>query len=652
MSSTAGTARASSGPPVAEPPSPAALIARGLDAHRAGDLAGAALAYRAALALAPAHFDALHLLGALELAARRPLRAIELLERAVALDGQVPLARFNFGLALAADGRHRDALAQFERAVALEPGLPEAWNSRGNALLALGEPEAARASYARALELRPDYPAALMNLATRLQRRGELGEALPIFERAAALAPGPFALAKRVDAAHHACAWDGIARLERELVSSQSETEAAEPFVFLRASADPLEQQRRARAWARQFAGLPALGRDPPRRAGGGRWRIAYCSCDFFTHATAQLLAAVLEAHDRDRFELIAVDWSRDDGSPLRARTLAAFDSVIAARELNDAAVAARVAAEGVDAAIDLKGYTEGSRPGILARRPASVQLSWLGYPGTLGAPWIDYVVADRIVLPPLLSGSFDERVLYLPECYQPNDRPGALARPDRAAHGLPPDAFVFASFNNSYKLSPAWLDCWLELLRAVPRSVLWLFADNRTAAAALGHAVASRGLAERVVFAPRLPPEAHRRRQACADLVLDVLPCGGHTTTSDALAAGVPVLTCAGSTFAGRVAASILTSAGLPELVADSPAHYQALAAALAREPARLADLRRRIAEARERSPLFDPRRFCRHLEAGLAAAIERARSGAPPRTLEVASGGTVTVLPEPARP
>jgi len=638
---------------MARPEDARALVLAALDRHRRGDLAGAERLYRDALELDPGSFDALHMLGALRLTREDPAEALQLIGRALERSPRVARAHFNLGLALAALGRHAEAVASHDQALECEAGLAEAWNSRGNSLVALERLDEARASYARAVATRPDYSNALVNLATREQRARELAPALGHFRRAYELSPGPFTLAKYVDARHHACDWAGLAGLEQSLrAAPDSARPGPEPFVLLRASADPAEQLRRARQWASQWAGLAPNAAASPLSDRTGKLRIAYLSCDFYSHATSWLLAGVLESHDRERFEIIGVSWGRDDGSALRERVLSQFAPCLDVRGWPDEAVAAKLARLEVDVAIDLKGYTDGSRPGILARRPAPVQLSWLGYPATMGAPWIGYFVADPVALPGLLRPYFDEQVIYLPHSCQPNDRSRCQphAREPRSRHGLPEAGFVFASFNSVYKITPEFFRVWMEILTAVPGSVLWLLADNANAATNLTNEARASGIGpERLVFAPRVPAQQHFRRQGCADLLLDTLPCCAHTTASDALAAGLPVLTCLGSTFAGRVAASVLSAAGLDELVAPDIAAYTALACGLARDPDRLGALRAQVRAAAAAAPLFDAAAFCRHLETGLSHAVARARSGAPPRTFWVTAEGA-TDEPPPA--
>ena len=391
---------------------------------------------------------------------------------------------------------------------------------------------------------------------------------------------------------------------------------------------------RAARIWMAGRHGTPApLWRG--ERYGHERIRVAYLSGDFHTHPVSILMAGVFEHHDRDRFETVGVSFGPDEGSDMRTRIARAFDSFVDARNWSDYEIAGFLRERETDVAIDLMGLTADCRSGILAYRPAPVQVNYLGFPGTMAVPYMDYILVDRIVVPEEEHVHFSEKPVYLPDCYMANDSKRRIAptRPVRADAGLPEAGFVFASFNNSYKFSPEIFDVWMRLLVAVEGSVLWLAEAAAPASANLRREAAARGVApERLIFAPYLESvEAHLARLALADLFLDTLPCNAHTTAADALWAGLSVLTCAGTTFAGRVAASLLHAAGLPELVTHSIADYEALALRLARDPGALQGLRAKLARNRESSVLFDTARFTRNLEAAYREMVERRARGAP---------------------
>ncbi len=370
--------------------------------------------------------------------------------------------------------------------------------------------------------------------------------------------------------------------------------------------------------------------------------RIAYLSADFQDHATAHLMAELFERHDHSRFEVMAISFGIGDGSPMRQRLAAAFDRFYDACQRSDEDTARFLYGQKTDIAIDLKGHTRGARPGILAYRPAPVQVSYLGYPGTMGAQFIDYIVADKIVIPPGHESFYTEKIVRLPDCYQVNDRKRAVAEhtPERREAGLPQEGFVFCCFNQNWKITPDVFDVWMRLLRTVSGSVLWLVHDSKETERNLRSEAQARGVdGARLIFAPRLPSEVHLARHRLADLFLDTLPYNAHTTASDALWTGLPVLTQLGEGFAGRVAASLLSAAGLPELITHSIADYEALALRLANDTILLKGYRDRLNANRAVLPLFDTDRFRLHLEAAYLQMAEIWQSGEQPRSFDVAA-------------
>ncbi len=372
----------------------------------------------------------------------------------------------------------------------------------------------------------------------------------------------------------------------------------------------------------------------------GDKIRVAYLSADFHEHATTHLMAGLFEHHDADRFEITAISFGPDRRDDMRRRLSKAFGRFIDVRGKSDREVALLLREMEIDIAVDLKGYTQGSRPGILAQRPAPVQINYLGMPATMGTSCMDYIIADAWVIPPEDHLHYAERILYLPDSYQATDdsRNIDAHAPSRADLSLPEEDFVFCCFNNNYKITPDLFTLWMRLLHQVSGSVLWLLEDNPVATRNLRAEARRRGIApERLVFAPRVAAGAHLARHRCADLCLDTLPYNAHTTASDALWAGLPVLTCAGTTFAGRVAASLLSAAGLPELITRDLDHYAALALELARNPARLRDIRARLAHNRDTCPLFATDRFRRHLESAYTILWERGRRQEPPAAFSV---------------
>ena len=412
------------------------------------------------------------------------------------------------------------------------------------------------------------------------------------------------------------------------------------PFALLASSDSPAEQLRCARIFVAARPTTPVIDVSPRVQQLDGRIHLAYLSADFHDHATAHLMAELFETHDTERFEVTAFSFGPNADSPMRRRLTRAFKEFKDVRDRSDAEVAQMLREREIDIAIDLKGLTNGSRPGILALRPAPVQVNYLGYPGTMGADWIDYVVADATVIPPGDDEFYTEKVVRLPDSYQVNDRQRFIApqTPTRAEAGLPETGIVFCCFNNNYKITPNVFDVWMRLLRRVHGSVLWLLTDNATVVSNLRNESSRRGIApERLVFASRTKLDDHLARHRIADLFLDTLPCNAHTTASDALWAGLPVVTCMGNTFAGRVGASLLRAIGLPELVAGGLTEYELLAVELAQTPAWLSALRTRLARNRATHPLFDVDRYRGHIEQAYTAMWARHRRGEPPVSFAV---------------
>jgi len=563
-------------------------------------------------------------------------------DRALAIKPGNPLTLLYRGNLLLEAGDPDGALASYDRLLEIAPGYDEAWFRRGGALWLLDRFEDALASYARALTINPNRFGAAFNSGTTLLKLERYDEALAAFERAAALSPGHrYLLGAMAGAVSGACdfqRWDGIRVDIVEAVANRSSVIA--PLTLLPFSDDGALR----RACSEAFAA------DQVARTGAPLWngeryahdpiRIAYLSSDFHQHATAELIAGLIENHDRARFEVTGVSFSRDDGSPLRARILGAFDHVRDVRGLGDGEVARWLREREIDIAIDLKVHTEGARAGILAHRPCPVQVNYLGYPGTIGAPWLDYIIGDAVVLPFADQQFYSEKIVQLPHCYQANDTKRAVAEAalSRAEAGLPDKAFVFCCFNAAWKITPAVFAVWMRLLKALPGSALWLLEDNASMPGNLRKAAAAQGVdPARLVFAARMSPAAHRARHRLADLFLDTLPYGAHTTASDALWMGLPLLTCLGRQFDGRVAASLLQTIGLPELVTTSLEDYEALALVLARSPGKLADLRARLAANRLSSPLYDVARFARSIEAAYLRMMEISRRGEKPQGFAV---------------
>ncbi len=566
--------------------------------------AEAAEHFQAVLALQPTHHGALVNLAALHNRRGEFATAEPLLRRALAARADDPVALNNLGASLLGQGRTAEVAAPLRRAVALRPDYGSAWENLGTALLAEGMPTEAEPALARAVALETAPSGGL--LGALLQEQMRQG----IWRNAAVLLPRTLAAP--------APPMEPLNALFHPL-----------PAAVLLGVAQAMAQTVQARV-----AGVAA----PARVAHPGtRLRLGYLSADMHEHATAYLVAEAPALHDRAGFAVHTFSTGADDGGAMRRRLVAGVEHFHDCAGLPPVALASAIAAQGLDLLIDLKGWTGGHKLEALALRPAPLQAHWLGFPGSMGADFLDYALVDATVAPPGCEADYTEKLVRLPQCYQPTDRQRQIAAaPSRAEAGLPDDALVLACFCQPQKIHPSVAALWWRLLAAVPRAVLWLLAGP--AEASLRAAATAAGLApERLIFAPRLPQDQHLARYALADLALDTWPYGSHTTASDALWMGCPQLALLGPHFPGRVSTSVVRAAGLPELVATTEAEYEALVLHLAQNPAALAAQRARVAGARQ-APLFDTPRFTRTLEAACHAMVERHRAGLPPAHLDIA--------------
>jgi protein O-GlcNAc transferase len=631
-----------------QPASIGALVALGRVLHLSKRSEEASELLGRALDLAPGHPAAHYHLGEVLAGLDQIGQAEQQLRLAVAADPNVAASHNELGRVLMRRGALRDAEASFRRAIALDRTLPF---SHANLALALGAQGRAGEAAAAAREalaviggigtaVCEDNLSLLDLIATALDDAGETEDALTLFKATLAFRSEPRRAIWAIYTARRACDWDFAARLEPlacTIGEAEDAVDESAPWrqLFL-AGASPLQQLTAAQRSAQRIAdALPAPASANAARTGKiERIRIGYFSGDFFSHPVPHLMVGVIEQHDRARFDVIAYDFSPAANDDYRRRFEAAFDLMVPISGMSDQEATERIARDEVDVLIDLAGWTKRARPAVLAARPAPVQMQWLGFPGTLGAPWIDYIVADRVLVRAQDEPYFSEKIIRLPHTYQANDdKRIAGTTQSRSAYGLPEGAIVFCSFNGAFKLTPEVFDCWLRLLQALDRSVLWLLRPEDIAMQALVAKAMSRGIdPARLIFAPMVEPAGHLARLACADLALDCFPYGSHTTASDTLWAGVPLVALAGDTFASRVSASILTAAGLPELITSSLADYYNLALRLAGDPGALAGLRARVKGLRAGGPLFDTTLFTRDLERALATAWERHCAGLAP--------------------
>lgn len=562
-------------------------------------------------------------------------------DRALELEPDYAEAHYNRGNVLLDMKRHEEALASYDKAIALRPDFAQALSNRGDVLGQFKRYDDALASYERALAIDPNNADTLNSCGNALQELKRFKDAVVCYERVVSLKPDyTYAAGALLRSKMNCCDWHVSGERERVTADVRSAKNIISPFVFVTVSDSVADQLLCARTCVRE--NHPASSHPVWRgeRYRHERIRLAYLSADYQEHATAYLMAGLFESHDKGRFETIAVSFGSDGPNGMRTRLQGAFDRFIDVRQRSDREVAQLLRDLEVDIAVDLKGYTTDGRPGIFALRGAPVQVNYLGYPGTMGADYLDYIVADRVVIPAEHQGYYAEKVVYLPDTYQVNDSRRRIGKdiPTRAQAGLPGSGFVFCCFNNNYKITPEVFARWMRLLQKVEGSLLWLLEDNAAAVKNLQREARARGIApERLVFAPRVTLEEHLARHRLADLFLDTLPYNAHTTASDALWAGLPVVTYPGTTFAGRVAASLLNAVGLPELIAHSPEEYESLSLRLATNADLLAGIKAKLARNRSITPLFDTERFRRHIEAAYVTMWERYQRGEPPASFAV---------------
>lgn len=632
--------------------------------------------FERALAAYADHPGALGNRGALLVRLNRYDEAVTDLDRAHTLDPRNAVILNNRGNALAGMKRHDAALADFDRALSIDPQYADGWFNRATVLselrrfveaavsvercLALAPDrvdalllhagclrrltrnEDALRTYDYVLQLAPDRADALVSRAHLWSELGRLDLSLEDYERAMAIAPD-----KELLPGWHSfcklklCDWRGVpAELASIRAAVGRDEPVCSPAVLLAICDDPALLRQCAESYAQRH--FPP-GRNPlPTRSANGRIRLGYFSADFHDHATAWLTAGLFEQHDKSRFEVFAFSFGPPARDAMRRRLEPCFERFFEIGQMSDAEAVRLARDSELSIAVDMKGFTEGSRTQIFAERVAPIQAGYLGYPGTMGANYMDYIIADQHVLPGADERFCAEKIAWLPDSYQPNDglRDRGFSVPARRQYGLPEQAFVFCCFNNSYKITPEIFALWMRLLGQSQSSVLWLFEDNSYAAKNLRTEAQTRGTdPDRLIFAKRAGHDEHLARQQLADLFLDTLPYGAHTTASDALRAGLPLLTCTGAAFQGRVATSLLHAAGMPELITGSLDQYETAALAFVQNPEKLCSLRKRLAASLPETALFDTAAYTRNLETAFSLMWERHRQGLPPTSLRIAT-------------
>jgi protein O-GlcNAc transferase len=606
------------------------------------------------------------------------LEALVQFEQAISFHPNFSDAYSSKGNCLEKLKRYDEAFAAYDRALSIKPDLAEAWLGRGNVSRDLKRPDEGFAAYDKALSIKPDLAEAWLgrgnvfcdlkhydeafaaydkarsikpHLAEAWLGRGNVScdlkrydEAFAAYDKAVSIKPDlEAAEGARLFARTSLCSWENLEAEIANLTTSIKLGKAnSVPFVFLAFSNSPEDQLRCAKTWVatKHPQALKSVWRGTIYKH--DKIRVGYVSADFRQHPVARVIAGVFECHDRSQFETTAISIGPNDNSEIRLRLEGSFDKFVDAWAISSADIAKKILEAEIDILIDLNGFTENARTEIFAHRPAPIQVSYLGYPGTMGSNYIDYVIADPTLIPASHQNSYAENVAYLPHSYLPHDNEsriisnGSLGRRE---FGLPDNGFIFCCFNNAYKYNPTVFRRWLKLLEAVDHSVLWLSENNTIAADNLKKEAIIAGVDPgRLVFAKRLPSaEDHLARYRLADIFLDTLPYNAHTTASDALWAGLPVLTQMGNTFAGRVAASLLSAIDLPELITHSRDEYEALAIELAHNREKLQAIREKLQRNRLTTPLFDTALYTKHLEAAYKAMYQRYQTGLPPDHIEV---------------
>ncbi len=600
--------------------------------------------------------------------------ALDAYDKSIKMDSKYHEAWSNKGNALFELKRFDEAIAHYDKALSLRPDYHEAWSNKGNALFELKCFDEAIAHYDKALSLRPDYHEAWSNKGWALQELKRFDEAIACYDKALSLNPDyaeawsnkgwtlhelkrfeeaiayyekGLSLKPDIDWVYgdllhtkmKICSWLDLTESLRDLSNKVMANErVVSPFPLLALSNDALLHKKSSEIYIQSKYPFKPVLKPISKRPQSQKIRVGYFSADFHNHATGYLMAELFELHDKSQFELVGFSFGQITNDEMRQRLEKSFDQFIEVGANSDVEIAKLSRDLNIDIAVDLKGFTQDARTGIFTYRAAPIQVNYLGYPGTLGADYIDYIIADKTLIPSEFQSCYSERVVYLPDSYQVNDRKRLISEKKftRKELELPENSFVFCCFNNNHKILPEIFASWMRILKAVDGSVLWLLQDNSWAAKNLKKEADKQGIEpHRLVFSKRLPLPEHLARHRQADLFLDTFPYNAHTTASDALWAGLPVLTLAGQSFASRVAASLLNAISFPELITTSQEEYEALAIELAITPQKLTDIKLRLAGNRLTTPLFDTPLFAKNLEAAYIQMYERYQAGLEPEHL-----------------
>jgi protein O-GlcNAc transferase len=650
---------------------PNSLLQHATILHRSGNIVEAIEIYRHILKQYPQNIQVLCMLGTAEAQRGNFLESLDLLGNALKIYPNIPEAHYNQGFALQELKRFDEAAHSYDRAIQLKPYYPEAHNNRGialynlrrfdealhcydqavqlkpdyteahnnrgNALKELKRFDEALQSYDRAIQLKPDYPELHKNRGVALQELKRLDEALRSYERAIQLKPdNDFLLGFCFATKLKCCDWKDFDKNYEEILNGViNNKKVTSPFTTLLLTDSPDIQKQSAQIWIKNTCFSTNSTNKLTKYPLHDKIRLGYFSADYHNHPILHLMAEMFEKHDRSRFELFGFSFGPESNDPWRKRAQKSFDHFFDVRFVSDHDVSKFARAHQIDIAIDLMGHTTDSRPNIFAGRAAPVQVNYLGYPGTMGADFIDYIVADKTIIPESGRHHFTEKIVYLSDCFQANCRTRDISQKTltRAELNLPRDGFIFCCFNNNNKITPTMFDSWMRILRQVDESVLWLYVNNTWAEDNLCIEAEKRGInRERLVFAAKLPVEEHLNRVRHADLFLDTFPYNAGTTASDTLRMGVPLITHAGNAFAGRYAASLLNILDLSELITHSADEYEKIAVDLAINRDRLQGIKEKLNANVQASPLYDTEQFTRHIEKAYESMYERYRNDLEP--------------------
>ena len=593
--------------------------------------------FDALLSMQPNHVAALNERSAAYAEIRKYDAALESIEKALALQPHYAEAHLNRGNICSLMDRYDDAIASYDKALSINPSLADCWLGRGRILRQLCRYEEALSSYDKALLLKPDLESAWLGRGNAFFDLKRFDEAFAAYDKAFSLNPELTGVeGSRLHTKMRLCDWSNFdTECGRLIAAVRGGKSGAPPFTFLAIPSSPDDQLQCAKLWAAKKYPPSQKPIWEDARHKHDRIRVAYVSADFREHPVSYLTAGMFECHDKSRFDVTAISLGLNDNSEMLQRLKTSFEKFVDARTYGDDHIANLVRSSEVDILVDLMGFTSDSRTGIFARRVAPIQVNYLGYLGTMGAEYIDYIIADRVVIPESQYGFYAEKIVHLPNSFQPTDRQRRISekRFTRAEAGLPEEGFVFCCFNTNYKITPDVYDIWMRILKRVHGSVLWLVAEGPTSERNLRSEAAARGVSgERLIFAQRVPLAEHQARLQLAGLFLDTLPYNAGATASDMLWGGLPVLTHIGDTFVGRMAASLLNAIQMPELVATTPGAYEQMAIEFATHPEKLAAVKNKLAKKRFTAALFDTRLFTRHIEAAYCAMYERYQAKLPP--------------------